>query len=358
VTVTSPGSGYTSVPTVTIDGPGVPNTYTGPTAITAGTLRLSGSHASPVTIGGSAVLEAALVSSNSPSTTRTLTFSAGAKVRITETPTLDSYTLITASQGIVGTPTLETAIPSYQLSVSNNSLLLTTASTPTPTLTTNGTLASFSTTTGTVSAVQSFTVTGSGLTENVAVAAPAGFEVSSDAVTYGATASLTQSGGSVTAAPVYVRISASAAAGSVGGNVSVSSAGASTQNVLVSGTVSTVYQSWSGGAPLNSTNLAIYAIGGATNLTATNGVASTTAVTSTNLLITAIVRTNDSTLIVYGQSITNLSVGTWVTNDVTKIISGDQTSVPVNCQRQIFSTPRSTDTKKFLRIQSSLPVQP
>jgi len=42
---------------------------------------------------------------------------------------------------------------------------------------------------------------------------------------------------------------------------------------------------------------------------------------------------------------------------VTKTVSTNQTSLPADCQRQIFTAPRSTDTKKFLRIQSTLPAQ-
>jgi hypothetical protein len=78
-------------------------------------------------------------------------------------------------------------------------------------------------------------------------------------------------------------------------------------------------------------------------------------VTASNLSITAIVRTNDPDLSVFGQSITNLSLGTWNTADVTRITNGvDQTSVPAGNQRQIFSTPRNSEAAKFLRLQSTL----
>jgi hypothetical protein len=101
-----------------------------------------------------------------------------------------------------------------------------------------------------------------------------------------------------------------------------------------------------------------YAIGGATNATATNGIAISNAVTSSNLSITAIVRTNDPNLSVLGQSIVNLGAGTWTNSDVSRITNGvNQTGVPSGNQRQIFSTPLGTDGKKFLRLQTTLSNQ-
>ena len=99
----------------------------------------------------------------------------------------------------------------------------------------------------------------------------------------------------------------------------------------------------------------MYAIGGASSPTATNGVAPVVTVSSNVLSITAIVRTDDPSLTVYGQSILNLAAGTWITNDVSMIPSADQAGVPAATQRQIFSTPRTTDDgKKFLRLQTTL----
>ena len=102
----------------------------------------------------------------------------------------------------------------------------------------------------------------------------------------------------------------------------------------------------------------LYAIGGATSPTATNGIAMSNAVTSSNLSITAVVRTNDPNLGVFGQSIVNLGAGIWTNNDVSRITNGvDQSGVPSGNQRQIFSTPLGIDGKKFLRLQTTLSNQ-
>jgi autotransporter-associated beta strand protein len=96
------------------------SSYTGPTYINAGTLALRGSHSSAITIGSSAALQLALVSSSSPTTTQGLTLTGGSKVRPVGTPTEASYTLVTASGGITGTPVLETPIDGYELVKSND----------------------------------------------------------------------------------------------------------------------------------------------------------------------------------------------------------------------------------------------
>lgn len=148
--------------------------------------------------------------------------------------------------------------------------------------------------------------------------------------------------------------------GSYNVTISASNAGGTDIETLVVNVVQSgsTFTSWAQGAPLNSTNLLLYSIGGATSPTATNGIAMSNAVTSSNLSITAIVRTNDPNLSVFGQSIVNLGAGTWTNNDVSRITNGvDQAGVPSGNQRQIFSTPLGTDGKKFLRLQTTLSNQ-
>jgi hypothetical protein len=215
----------------------------------------------------------------------------------------------------------------------------------------------FSTTQGTASVAQSVTINGQGLSANIVATAPTGFEVSADGITYGGTANLVPSSGSVTGSNnLSIRIAASATAGSPTGNVALTSTGSQPVNIAVTGTVTAsgeTFANWSGGLS-NTPSLQLqYAIGGSTSPTATNGVPSVTTVSSNTLSITAIVRTNDQNLSVVGQAVTDLSNGIWSTSNVT-MTPGDQTGVGAGLQRQIWSTPRDNDSKKFLRLRTLL----
>ncbi|MGZ3999470.1 MAG: NHL domain-containing protein, partial [Mucilaginibacter sp.] len=92
---------------------------------------------------------------------------------------------------------------------------------------------------GTASAspnIQQFLVTGSNLSADITATAPLGFEISVSAASgYGSSVTLTQSGGNVTDS-VYVR-SAVTASGNISGNVVLATAGATSQNVVVAGTI-------------------------------------------------------------------------------------------------------------------------
>jgi hypothetical protein len=228
-----------------------------------------------------------------------------------------------------------------------------------PTIGVSGALTNFATTVGTASTSQNLSASGSDLVANILVTAPTNYQVSLDNTSFASSVTLLPTNGTVAATPVYVRIAATAPIGSPAGSVTLASSGANSQNVLVTGTVSQAgetFANWAQGAPLNSANLLLYSIGGATSPTATNGIAMSNAVTSSNLSITAIVRTNDTNLTVFGQALTDLSVGPWSTNNVT-MQPGDQTGVGEGLQRQIWSTPRNSDSKKFLRLQSVLTNQ-
>lgn len=73
-----------------------------------------------------------------------------------------------------------------------------------------GETAGFTTTYGVASAVQTFPVAGSNLSAAIVATAPAGFEVSSDGITFGPTASFAPTGGNVTGATLSVRLKANA----------------------------------------------------------------------------------------------------------------------------------------------------
>lgn len=106
-----------------------------------------------------------------------------------------------------------------------------------PTIATGGSLTAVSTTYGTASGTSTVTVEGTFLTGDVVATAPAGFEVSSDGSTFGATATFVQAGGSAVGT-LFVRLSANADAGTYSGDVTLTSPGASTLTVpTVAGTV-------------------------------------------------------------------------------------------------------------------------
>lgn len=226
-----------------------------------------------------------------------------------------------------------------------------------PNIGVSGSLTNFTTTAGNASASQSFNASGTDLVDNITVTAPADYEVSLNNTDFSPSVNLSPSSGTVSPTPVYVRIAASAPVGNPAGQVNLASTGATDANVAVTGTVTSGgggFTSWVDGGPTNSTTVGLYAVGGASSPTANNGIPSMTTLTSSNLSITAIVRTNDPNLTVFGQATTNLSLGPWTTNGVTKTNSPNQSGVPEGTARQIFSIDRGTNSKLNLRLESIL----
>jgi autotransporter-associated beta strand protein len=99
------------------------NTYTGDTTVSLGTLALvGGSQASPITVNSGASLGFTLGSPTA--STSTVTFSAGSTVKITGAPALSSYTLISSSAGITGTPVLDAPSAYHVLKIVGDTLVL------------------------------------------------------------------------------------------------------------------------------------------------------------------------------------------------------------------------------------------
>ncbi|GAB1365939.1 hypothetical protein MASR1M36_08100 [Candidatus Cloacimonadaceae bacterium] len=115
-----------------------------------------------------------------------------------------------------------------------------------PTINVSGTLNPFSTYTGTPSTSQSYSLSGSNLTANIAIAALTGFQYSTDNSSWQNSLSLASSYNG----PVYVRLSG-AAAGSFSGDIAHSSAGASSVNLAVSGSVNDPVPAINVGGALN-----------------------------------------------------------------------------------------------------------
>ncbi len=109
-----------------------------------------------------------------------------------------------------------------------------------PSINISGTpLSAFNSQTGTPSASQSYTVSGSNLTDSILITAPLNFEISTlPASNFSSSITLHPSGGSVASTTIYVRFNR-ASAGSSSGNIQHTSIGAVTQNVAVTGTAST-----------------------------------------------------------------------------------------------------------------------
>lgn len=101
------------------------------------------------------------------------------------------------------------------------------------------TLAGFSAVQNTGGASKSYTVSATHLVGDVVVTAPAGFQVSTDALTYSNSLILSPSSGTLSATMIFARLAASATSGAVSGTFTHASSGAAQRNLIVSGTVGT-----------------------------------------------------------------------------------------------------------------------
>jgi|GEM_PF-2482868 len=205
-------------------------------------------------------------------------------------------------------------------------------------ISTSGTLSAFTSTYPAASAEQSFTVSGSNLSGSLTVTAPAGFEVSlTSGSGFGSTATISASG-TLASTTVYVRLPASATAGSYSGNVAVSGGDAATQNIAASGTVSQASQTITFGA-LATKN-------------ATDAAFALTATASSNLTV-SYSSSNASVATVAGNTVTLVGAGS---TTITASQAGNTnyaaaTSVPqtltVNKVAQTISGVTSTLSKTY-----------
>ncbi|NBS15142.1 MAG: hypothetical protein EBT57_10160, partial [Verrucomicrobia bacterium] len=140
-----------------------------------------------------------------------------------------------------------------------------------------------------------------------------------------------------------------------GGISSAGSGGAWDGSTYTAGVLSVgpTFAAWSSNAILNAGNLAKYAIGGASSLTATDGQTSVVGGDGNTLTLTAIVRTDDTSLTITGEASTDLSSG-WSSAGVNVGNASSQVGVPQGCTRKVFSVARGTDERKFIRIKAVL----
>jgi len=108
-------------------------------------------------------------------------------------------------------------------------------------ITVTGSLTSFATCAGSASVAQSFTVSATGLSENLVLTAPSGFEISktSNNAGFGPTQSLSHTNGVVSSTTIYIRIK-SIATGNVSGNVLLTSLWAADKTIAASGVVNNI----------------------------------------------------------------------------------------------------------------------
>ena len=107
-----------------------------------------------------------------------------------------------------------------------------------PTITTSSNLSAFTTCPNSASLAQRFKVSATNLTANITVAALTGYEFSLDSSNYSSTVSIPYGSGTLSDVSVHVRLSSSAT-GTPSGSISLSSTGATTQTVAVTGSVTT-----------------------------------------------------------------------------------------------------------------------
>lgn len=160
----------------------------------------------------------------------------------------------------------------------------------------------FSTISGTASQVQLFYVSGNALTANLVIAAPAGYEISLDPTSGFTNSSLTllPGGGSIVSTAIYIRIAASATAGSYNGTIALSSAGAYNKSYTLSGTaINKIDQTITFNVSANKK------IGDADfNLTATASSLLPVTYTSSNL---AVARINNNVVTIVGAGTTTIT---------------------------------------------------
>lgn len=139
------------------------------------------------------------------------------------------------------------------------------ATAPTISLSVPG-LTGFTSKTGAASFVQSYTVNGASLGGPVTVSASAGFEITTDGVSFATTAVLVPVNGRIAAAEIGVRLAASAPVGDYSGSVTHSGGGAPSQTLSLTGAVQART-----GPPITSLGSGSSYAGGAFNHTITAG---------------------------------------------------------------------------------------
>nr|WP_294794705.1 gliding motility-associated C-terminal domain-containing protein [uncultured Mucilaginibacter sp.] len=108
---------------------------------------------------------------------------------------------------------------------------------PAGTITSSGNPSPLTTSYGTASSATGFNVSGTNMSAPILVTPPPGFEVSIDNTAFGNTASINATSGTVTLAPVYIRLKATSSVGDYIGDIQLSSGGGSVNVAMPNSTV-------------------------------------------------------------------------------------------------------------------------
>ncbi|AKC83381.1 hypothetical protein IMCC26134_12405 [Verrucomicrobia bacterium IMCC26134] len=376
------------------------NTYTGNTTVSSGTLALTGSQASALALADGTKLQ--LDVAYPVASTASLSFAGNASISVVGTPTpATTYNLISALS-ISGAPALSAPVPGFSLTNTGTALQLVpdvSADTTKPIIVLNGNA------TVMVNAGSTYTELGAVATDETAptdrtviitgtvnTAVPGVYVLSYNAVDAAGNAAIavtrTVTVADVTAPAITLNGSASV---SVNWGATYAEAGAiaadefapASPAVIITGSVNTAkpgtytlsynahdtagnnavqVQRTVTVAIANPTTVGAdglsplmkYALGA--NSPSDTVQAPVVSATSTTLVLTAVVRTDDPKLSVVGTTKTDLTSGTWTTTGVSGSpvgsgTMGDQTGV-ITGQRRVFTV--NTGSKTFLRLEATL----
>jgi hyaluronate lyase len=113
----------------------------------------------------------------------------------------------------------------------------------------------------------------------------------------------------------------------------------------------TTYANWSGNAAVTSDLVNRYAFGALDKTSAPEKMTSN--ITPTTLSLTAVVRTDDSKLVITPKSVSSLS-GTWSATDpaISVVNAADQAGLRTGLVRKVYSVERGIDSKRFLKLEA------
>ncbi len=200
-------------------------------SVSKATPGLSITSASSATVGGILTLTA-----SSTAASGAVSASTGAVTYFSSDPSVVSILDATATANAAGTVTItanQAADANYNAATATQSF---TVNAPSGGITpSTSSLPALATTSyGTASAAASFTVSATGLTGNLSVTAPSGYEVSVlEGSGYSSSINLTATGGNVDPTTVYVRLAETTVPGTYSGNITLSGDGASSQLISV-----------------------------------------------------------------------------------------------------------------------------